>query len=192
MTGDPNSGGRYLLLVAGVLLAGVAGYVGYVVYPRFELPAVAGAGLLVLASAAGFAAFFSPCSFPLLATLLARHTGADQPTATRVRRAVLFATSLSVGAVVFVLAVGALFALGGRPLAGAVTFTSASGRAIRVVVGVALILLGLVQVGRIELDLRRFEPTIHALLRRQASLRRRRPVAGTALFGFAYLAAGFG
>jgi cytochrome c biogenesis protein CcdA len=104
----------------------------------------------------------------------------------------LFAASLSLGAVVFVLAVGALFALGGRGLAGAVTFTSVTGRTIRVVVGIGLIALGLIQADRVHANLRGLEPAIHGLLRRQAGLRRRRPLAGTAVFGFGYLAAGFG
>lgn len=189
---DPPTAIRYLLLATAVLLAGGAGYLGYVVYPRFDLPAAAGAGLLVLAAAAGFAAFFSPCSFPLLATLLARQTGAEQPLRRRMPRALLFAAALSVGAVAFVLAVGALFALGGRGLAGMVTFTSTTGRALRIAVGALLIVLGLIQTNRLNVSLRQFEPAIHRLLRRQAALRRRHPVAGTALFGFSYLAAGFG
>lgn len=183
---------RYGLVVAGTLLAGFAGYVGYVAYPRFGLPSAAGASVLLLAAAAGFAAFFSPCSFPLLAALLARQTPSDAPRRQRLRRAVLFAAALSTGAVAFVLIVGVLFALGGRGLATAVTFTSASGRVIRAVVGIALVILGLVQAGRIRLDLRRFEPAVHGFLTRQARLRRARPVAGTAVFGFGYLAAGFG
>lgn len=184
---------RYALLVAGTVMAGLAGYVGYVLYPRFGLPSAAGASVLVLASAAGFAAFFSPCSFPLLATLLAREAAGDPGARSRrPGRALLFATSLSVGAVTFVLAVGALFAVGGRGLAGAVTFTSASGRIIRAVIGVLLVVLGLVQSGKLRADLRRFEPAIHGHLKRQARFRRRHPVAGTAVFGFGYLAAGFG
>lgn len=184
---------RYLLLVAGTVVAGMAGYTGYVLYPRFGLPSVAGASVLVLASAAGFAAFFSPCSFPLLATLLSREAAdGDGPRSRRSGRALLFATALSVGAVVFVLGVGLLFALGGRGLAGAVTFTSTSGRIIRAVVGLLLVALGLVQSGQLQADLRRFEPAIHGYLERQARLRRRHPIAGGAVFGFGYLAAGFG
>lgn len=184
---------RYGLLAAGTLLVGLAGYVGYVLYPRFGLPSVAGASVLLLAAGAGFAAFFSPCSFPLLATLLARQAGGDDISrARRLRRALLFATAMSVGAVAFVLAVGAVFAFGGRGLAATVTFTSVSGRIIRGVVGVSLVLLGLVQSGRLQLNLRWFEPAIHGLLEGQARLRRERPVAGNAVFGFGYLAAGFG
>src|ERR671911_3017045 len=76
-SGDEGSGrGRYWLLAAGLVLAGLAGYLGYVAFPRFDLAAGVGAGLLVLAAAAGVASFFSPCSFPLLVTLLPRE-GAD-------------------------------------------------------------------------------------------------------------------
>lgn len=192
MTDDHGDRLRYGLVVAGTLLAGLAGYLGYVLYPRFGLPSVTGASVLLLAAAAGFAAFFSPCSFPLLATLLARQTASDAPRRRRLRRALVFATALSTGAVTFVLTVGVLFALGGRSLAGAVTFTSGSGRVIRAVVGIVLVVLGLAQTGRLQLNLRQFEPAVHGFLRRQARLRRKRPVAGTAVFGFGYLAAGFG
>lgn len=105
---------RYGILVAATLLASVAGYVGYGLYPRLGLPPVAGATMLLLAAAAGFAAFSSPCSFPLLATLLARRTTSDSPRAMRLRRALSSAAALSTGAVTFVVTVGVVFALGGR------------------------------------------------------------------------------
>ena len=63
---------RYLALIGAVVLLALIGYVSYALYPRFALPPAAGAGLLLLASAAGLASLFSPCSFPLLVTLLAR------------------------------------------------------------------------------------------------------------------------
>lgn len=72
------------------------------------------------------------------------------------------------------------------------TFTSTSGRMIRAVVGVLLVVLGLVQSGRLQANLRRFEPATHGYLERQARFRRRHPIAGGAMFGFGYLAAGFG
>jgi cytochrome c biogenesis protein CcdA len=185
-------GARYGLLVAAVVVAALAGYVGYLLYPRFDLPSVAGAGLLALAAAAGFAAFFSPCSFPLLATLLARQTGAGQPPRVRLRRALLFAASLSVGAVAFVLLLGVLLAGAGRGLAGEITFTSTPGRSLRVVVGLGLVVLGLVQTERLRVNLRVAESAIHGLLSRPARLLHHHSVAWFALFGFGYLAAGFG
>ena len=73
-----------------------------------------------------------------------------------------------------------------------VTFTSTAGRIIRALVGALLISLGLIQLGILAISLRRFESRLHRLLTRQAELRRRRPAAGFALFGFGYLLAGFG
>jgi hypothetical protein len=70
----------YLLLTFAVGLVALAGYGGSVLYPRFDLPAVAGAALLGLAAAAGLGSFFSPCSFPLLVALLGRAPGGDADT----------------------------------------------------------------------------------------------------------------
>src|SRR5918996_5889903 len=51
----PSGSGRirYGLLAVAIGLAGLAGYVGDVVYPRFDLPSVTGAGLLLLAGRGG-------------------------------------------------------------------------------------------------------------------------------------------
>lgn len=73
-----------------------------------------------------------------------------------------------------------------------VTFTSTAGIGIRISVGLLLIGLGLIQLGRLPVSFRRFEPAMHGYLRRQAQIRRRRPVVGFTLFGFGYLLAGFG
>ena len=59
---------RYSAMALGVLVAGLAGYVGFVAFVAADR-AVA-AGTMFLAAATGFAAFFSPCSFPLLLTFL--------------------------------------------------------------------------------------------------------------------------
>ena len=136
--------GRYLGLVA--IVVAVAGFVGYVVYPRFDLPALEGAGLLGLAAAAGVASFFSPCSFPLLVTLLARQAVADSESGRPARPAV-FGGSLALGAAVFMLLAGVVVALGGEALFAGVTFTSTAGITIRVVVGLLLIFLGLIKSG---------------------------------------------
>ena len=190
-SGDGGGGrDRYWLLAVGVVLAGIAGYLGYVAFPRFDLPAGVGAGLLVLAAAAGVASFFSPCSFPLLVTLLTREGGREGRPAVRALRVAL---PLSVGAAVLVLGVGALIALGGRGLAGSVTFTSTAGRVLRVAVGSGLLLLGLVQAEILPLSFHRFGDRIaRPVVAAQARLRRRHPRAGLLLFGFGYLVAGFG
>lgn len=191
--GDERTGAiGYGLLALAVAVLGLAGYAGYVLYPRFGLPAGAGAGLLVLAAAAGIASFFSPCAFPLLVTLLARETGIEG------RRGasgspIAFASALAGGAVLFLLAVGAGIAAGGSAFLQDVTFTSTTGRAVRVVVGSLLVLLGLFQSGAVPL--RVFAPAerrLEGLLGLQARLRRRRPTFAFGVFGFIYLLAGVG
>ena len=182
---------RYVVLAVALALAGLAGYAGYVLYPRFDLPSVTGAGLLLLAAGAGIASFFSPCSFPLLLTLLAREVGTE-PSARRLRSALVFASAFSVGAVAFVLALGALIGLGGLGIASAVTFTSPTGIAIRITVGLLLVLLGLVQAEVVPISFHAVERVTQPFLRRQAGFRRRHPVMGFASFGFAYLVVGFG
>ena len=182
---------RYMVLVAAVVAVAVAGFVGYVVYPRFDLPAVEGAGLLGLAAAAGVASFFSPCSFPLLVTLLARQAVADSESGRSARPAV-FGGSLALGAAGFMLLAGVVIALSGEALFAGVTFTSTAGITIRVVVGLLLIILGLIQLGVLPLSMHAVSGLAQPLLKGQARLRRDRPVAGFAVFGFGYVLAGFG
>lgn len=185
----------YWLLGLGVLILALVGYTGYVLYPRFGLPAVEGASLLVLATGAGVAAFFSPCSFPLLVTLLARETGGDGQAVQRRRpvgSAFFFASALSLGAAAFLLASGLVIALGGEALFAGVTFTSAAGRVIRAAVGILLILLGRMQAGALPLSLHAVEHVSRPLMRSQAHLRHKNPILGFVLFGFGYLLAGFG
>ena len=189
-----SPGQRYLALALGAVALAVAGYAGYVLYPRFDLPAGTGVGLLVLAAAAGVASFFSPCSFPLLVSMLARPLQADRESAQRppLRRAAGFAAALSLGASAFLLLAGLVIALGGGRAFEDITFTSTTGRIIRSAVGAFLIALGLVQLERLHVNLRRLEPATHRFLRGQARLRRRHPFGGFVLFGFGYLLAGFG
>lgn len=186
-----GAGSRYGVLVAAVLAIALAGYFGYVLYPRFDLAAAEGAGLLGLAAAAGIASFFSPCSFPLLLSLLGRQ-GTRQADQGRPARALVFGGALALGAAVFMAVAGVVIGLGGEALFAGVTFTSTAGIAIRSIVGALLIVLGLAQIGRLSLSLGAVEHLIRPLSRRQAKLRRQHPVAGFGLFGFSYVLAGFG
>ena len=184
----------YILLASIVAALALAGYAGYVLYPRFDLPAETGIGLLVLAAGAGIASFFSPCSFPLLVTLLSRESGA-QPgqSGARMQRTLGFATALALGATAFLMLTGVGIALGASALFEGVTFTSTTGRAIRLGIGSLLILLGLIQAGVIRAA---FGDGMHAvttpIMRRQARLRREHQTTGFGLFGFIYILAGFG
>lgn len=183
--------GRYLALVVIVAVVAVAGYAGYVLYPRFDLSAAQGAGLLGLAAAAGVASFFSPCSFPLLVTILARQA-VDDTEAGRAPRPVLFGGALALGAAAFMLMAGAVIAVVGETLFAGVTFTSTTGITIRAVVGVVLVVLGLIQLGVLPVSMHAVSRLAQPLLRRQARLKRNRPAAGFAVFGFGYVLAGFG
>jgi cytochrome c biogenesis protein CcdA/copper chaperone CopZ len=182
---------RYALLVVAVVVVALAGYIGYVLYPRFDLPAVQGAGLLALAAAAGFASFFSPCSFPLLLGLLGRQAVAQTKRGEAARPAV-FGGALAAGAGIFLLLAGVVIAFGGQALFAGVTFTSPAGITIRSVVGGLLVLLGLIQTGVLPFSLHAVSDLALPLARWQARLRRERPVAGFGVFGFAYVLAGFG
>jgi cytochrome c biogenesis protein CcdA len=108
------------------------------------------------------------------------------------RKAAAFAAGLSLGASVFLVLVGLAIAAGASTYFDDVTFTSTAGITIRIVVGSLLITLGLIQLDLLPVSFRRFEPAMHGYLRRQAQVRRRRPIAGFSLFGFGYLLAGFG
>lgn len=192
MRGDAGRAPLYWAFALFVAALAVAGYVGYVLYPRFDLPAAAGIGLLALSVAAGVASFFSPCSFPLLVTLLSRQTDAEEDSPRR-NKPLTFAAALALGAAVFLLILGLAVALGGGAIFKDVTFASTAGRAIRIVVGGLLILLGLIQLDVIPFaSLYAVSKLGRSLSGLQARQRRRRPVLGFAIFGFGYPLAGFG
>jgi cytochrome c biogenesis protein CcdA len=187
---------RYGLFVMIIVLLGVAGYGAYLLYPRFDLPVVDAVGLGILSFTAGVAAFFSPCSFPLLATLLIRETTArparqgDRPVI--LGKALTYAAALSLGTLLFLALTASIIAAGGHVLIEQVTFTSVTGRVIRTIIGAILVLLGLVQLEVLRLPFGRVARLAHPLLHSQAQTRRRLPVLGFVIFGFAYLIAGFG
>lgn len=182
-----RSTSRYALLVGATAVAAVAGYAGYVLYPRFDLPPVTGASLLALSAAAGIASFFSPCSFPLAVTLLARE--AKPGGQGRLTRLTLW---LGSGALAFLVLSGVLIAAGAGAFFKEVTFTSAAGITIRAIVGLLLIFFGLIQMNVVRVSLLAVEGAARPMLARQARLRRDRPALAFGLFGFGYLLAGFG
>lgn len=181
----------YFLLVGLVLALALAGYAGYALYPRFDLPAATGISLLLLAAAAGVASFFTPCSFPLLTALLARSIG-EEDDQSALPRAVRYGIALGAGASVFLLLVGAGIALGAGALFERVTFTSTAGKVLRVVLGLALVALGLAQTGRLKLPFDRLTALATPIRRIQVKLREQHPARGFLVFGFGYILAGFG
>ena len=180
----------YFLLIAAVGFLAAIGYGGYVLYPRFDLPAVEGVSLLLLAMGAGVASFFSPCVFPLLLTLLAREASDGDDGG--ILRPATFALLLSAGATTLLLISGTIIALGGSTLLADFTFASIAGQVLRLAVGAILILLGLVQLGILPAPFKAVERLGFLLLRPPDKRRGRHVVAATIfLFGFGYLLAGF-
>jgi hypothetical protein len=119
--------------------------------------------MLALAAAAGIAAFFSPCSFPLAVTLLARETMPGQQG--RLTRLSLW---LGLGALLFLVLAGALIAAGAGSFFKQVTFTSRPGITIRAIVGSLLVLLGLIQLNVLRVSFLAVEDAAKPLMARQA------------------------
>lgn len=186
----------FLLLIALLLLIGIGGFSIFRAFLGVRSIGFENTSLIVLSIAAGTASFFSPCSFPLLLTLVARDHGQSDGTESRPRlslwRGLRFAAGLSVGFIVFLSLLGLVIALGAGPVVAQVGFASTGGRLLRGAAGAALVLLGLIQTGRISANFHRVADAVRPLLSVQARLRRRRPTFGYALFGFAYVLAGFG
>ena len=176
----------------GTVTIGVAGYVGFVTVVGGGV----GAGTLTLAAATGFAAFFSPCSFPLLLTFLARRSESSA------RAALIAALTVGAGAVAFfaivALAIGTLGEVAGQIVA----FDTVSGRVFRSIVGTFLIVLGLRNTRMLNtrmLNLRILHLPMRGLdrLARVASSHFDPTAAPTIprrdfVYGFGYLLAGFG
>ncbi len=173
---------RFWLTAAGLVVAGVAGYTGFVTVAEGPI----GLGIFVLASATGFAAFFSPCSFPLLLTFLTRRREESG------KRALLSALRMAAGATALLTLLAIGVAVGGSTAGAVLGFDRPAGRIFRTAVGLLLMMLGLRQAGRLAvLDVafnriaswasRRFDPT-----------RRPSPAGRDLTYGFGYLLAGFG
>jgi cytochrome c biogenesis protein CcdA len=177
---------EYLALIGAVLFFALAGYSTYALYPRFGLATTAGSGLLLLAVASGLASLFSPCSFPLLVTLLARQTDGQT-------RSTLFrsATAFTVGVMFFLLLLGAAIALGAGTFISRFTFTSTSGRGLRLLVGLLLISFGIWQLRGRSLNATWLNSALLPLWDRQFRLRQRKSTLSYGLYGFGYVLAGF-
>lgn len=184
---------RYLYLFISILLVALVGYGTYALYPRFALDQQT-LSLPLLAIAAGFASFFSPCSFSLMVALLARESGVNDQARASVsaRRAGVFAAALGLGASAFFVLAGVGLVVGGSVLFASVTFPSVGGRVIRLLTGSVLIILGLMQLGMLPNVLSAAIRIVSPLMRYQARHRRRRPALSFFVFGFAYPLAGFG
>lgn len=177
------------LLVVMTVVIGLAGYVGFRVFREFDIGGATGIGLAVVAATVGIAAFFSPCSFPLLLTALTRQIASEPDN--RGRHALSFASGASIGAVAFVAGFGLLLSLGGGAIAQLFSLESAQGRTLRIVVGIVLILMGLVQLRVINVQFRGLTKIAEPVDRKRAAIGDETRFTSNVLYGFGYLAAGF-
>jgi cytochrome c biogenesis protein CcdA len=178
---------RWTVVSSGVLFVGLGGYLGFVTFIESGSAPGVGAGVMGLAMATGFAAFFSPCSFPLLLTFLSRQyeTGSRQK---------VFMSSLVVGlgAVAFLAVVGLILAVAGESLTRIVGFDTLTGRIFRASIGALLLFLGLRQANLIKVRDRVFDSIAGSSARRFDPARYASQTRRDFVYGFGYLLAGFG
>lgn len=175
---------RFTVTAVGLLVAGIAGYVGFVAF--VESDRSTGTAVLALAAATGFAAFFSPCSFPLLLTFLARR--ADKST----RHALTSALRVVLGAAALLSLLTIPVVAFGDATATVVAFDRPAGRIFRAVIGMALILFGLRQARLLRLRIRGFDWVATRAASTFDPSRVSTPARRDFLYGFGYLLAGFG
>lgn len=175
---------RFVATALGVVVVGVAGYLGFVAFVGSDREAAAGA--LVLAAGTGFAAFFSPCSFPLLLTFLTRRSTKSK------RAAMLSSLRVAGGAVILLAVVAVVIAVGGSALVRVVEFDSAAGRVFRFTVGLVLVVLGLRQANVLRLRMRWLDWIAGASGRLLDPSKVRSQPGRDFVYGFGYLLAGFG
>ena len=175
---------RFIAVTAGRVVVGIAGYVGFVAFVGSD-PGVE-VGVMVRAAGTGVAAFFSPCSFPLLLTFLARRS-ADSP-------GVALASALGVagraGLLLAVLATSIVF--GGFVIGGIVEFDSAAGRMFRLFIGLLLVIFGLRQARLLALRMGWLDRVAGFSARILDPGRVSHPARSDVVYGFGYLLAGFG
>lgn len=177
-----RAGVRFLAVTAGIVVVGVAGYLGFIAVASRREEVV---GTLGLAAATGFAAFFSPCSFPLMLTFVGRRSEASPRS--------LAGSVLLVGAgAATVLALLAIVVgLTGDWLGRIVNFSSATGRLLRLLVAGFLLAFGARHAGLIRFPASWLD-RVASFASRVLDPSRRQGPAHDFVYGFGYLLAGFG
>lgn len=183
-TARRRAGARLATTAIGLVVVAGAGYLGFAAFVESD-PSLA-VGVMALAAGTGFAAFFSPCSFPLLLTFLTRRS-ADSPGA-----ALVSAVRIGGGAALLLAIVAAVVALGGSALAAVVEFDSVVGRLFRLGVGLLLVSLGLRQARLWRVEMLWLDPIARRAARIFDPGRTNQFVRGDVMYGFGYLLAGFG
>lgn len=178
---------RYVGLITAVLLLALLGYTTFRLYPRLAQANPVGSGLLLLAITAGLASLFSPCSFPLLLTILTREASSKS------RQSLIRSTlAFTMGVVLFLVLIGAVLAAGAGSFIAKMSFTSTAGRTLRLAVGLVLIGFGLWQMRGQSLNFVWLTRLLQPLWHTQTRWQRQKNVLSYGLYGFVYILAGFG
>ncbi len=175
---------RFATVTVGLLVVGVFGYLGFVGFVESERAGTS--SVLILGALTGFAAFFSPCSFPLLLTFLTRRGEESRASA------LMSALRVGAGATLLLGILALTLAVGGSALASIVQFDRPSGRAFRLAVGIILIVLGLRQSRLISFRMGWMDVVARTAEGRLAPSRTATRAGGDFAYGFGYLLAGFG
>ncbi len=175
---------RFAATALGVVVVGVAGYLGFITFAGADRSI--GTGVVVLGATTGFAAFFSPCSFPLMLTFLARRSEESK------RAAFLSALRVGAGAATLLAVLAVVVAGGGAALASVVTFDTVAGRIFRFTIGATLVIVGLRQARVVSFRM----PWTDRIAGTAGTVFDPSKISGTGrsdfVYGFGYLLAGFG
>jgi cytochrome c biogenesis protein CcdA len=175
---------RFAATALGVVIVGIAGYLGFLAFAGAD--GNVGTGVVVLGATTGFAAFFSPCSFPLMLTFLARRSAESK------KVAFLSALRVGAGAAVMLAVLAAIVAGGGTALASVVTFDTVAGRIFRFTIGATLVVVGLRQARLLNFRM----PWTDRIAGTAGTMFDPSKISGTGrsdfVYGFGYLLAGFG
>ena len=173
---------RLLAVTLGLIVTGVFGYLGFSVVASGGVSA----GVIGLGAATGFAAFFSPCSFPLMLTFLARRSEESMS------QAVASGARVALGATVLLtILTGAVIASGGA-IASIIEFDRPLGRVFRAVIGLFLVIMGARQAHLIRMRIGAFDRLATVAAAVFDPTRSRHRWTGDLVYGFGYLLAGFG
>lgn len=175
---------RFSAVALGVLVAGLAGYVGFVAFVDSDRSI--SAGTMFLAATTGFVAFFSPCSFPLLLTFLSRRAAESR------RALAASALAVGMGAAALLALIGVLIGFGGETIGRVVAFDSVPGRMFRLGVGLLLVVLGLHQTQWLPFRMGWLNRVAGTAGRLFDPSRFSSRGVGDVVYGFGYLLAGFG
>ena len=175
---------RLAIVTLGVLVVGLVGYLGFVWF--VDSDRAGSSGVLVLGAVTGFAAFFSPCSFPLLLTFLARRADESKASAFKSALRVGFGATLMLGVL------GLALALGGAAIGTIVQFDQPLGRGFRFLLGLLLVFLGLRQARVLTLRISWLDSFARVAGQVFDPSKTSSQAGGDVVYGLGYLLAGFG